>query len=1602
MLSNDISRQTRALKKIWSDNYDPGLLVRTALYYHEIYDLRDAFTVDDVVDLFYYADIEDLLSINDDLNSISRVKGNWPRTILTVRGKERAALVGKEQWLQLRAALDARYENVRENEQLLPRQLLELGKEGIDALIEFFESNERIEPESKAQEKRQYEIKNLDYQCETPGLVLVELPLSDDAKDRQAASKWRDVGAAKCKVDALGQRTASTIDVNSGRRPKRRKTTRSTLPLQESATVCPSDSETHMSPAKSDPNTTKDSVQRILSSGSQSKRRRRRRKDCQSSPTTKGPTLVKQALYQDGRHSVQSMSDSPLADTAFPVGYHPSTSVDDPSLSSLLEQRGRDQAKACETPASRACAFTGEESLSVIQAAILEPESGASPGRPRSISCSPLTSSSEALNTDNKSTSAQSSLILNREDPGREPETHHSELCGSILSRDPRNGRRVRKRGRSIVQGKYSKGVTRKKLEEHIIQTKCGPSPPSPVASAEVPDNHVVQPPASSNNDANTTSAEQLNRRKPNSTDHECISAKSKSGEDIDSNNIAASVRENESPLDGLAVRNDEAFTLNKGPLQQGAGVPLETHAVFNEGVHPGEFTSDAPQKPSTRERCKRRTTGTTSSFFKAQSNMKRTKSASPLKMIKNLHSPTKAKRTPHAKTSFIQMPPLTAKSFGLIQETLSDQPLQLIVATILLNKTTGRAAIPTLYQLLETYPTAEALASAPYEDILQIIAQLGLQNSRSSRLIDLGKVWTLDPPTKHRRHRTLNYPKPGDGSDILPNEVAGPEDKDPRRGAWEIAHLPGVGEYATDSWRIFCRDQLRGLADDYRGTAARPTNLGPIHQREGHGAKIETNDLDVPFEPEWKRVLPNDKELRAYLRWMWFKEGIDWNPRSGEKKKATQEQLDRINRGAELVEVTGQAGLVGTAFLQMPDDTGFGTINAHFETEVPASLEAVEHVSSSEKSDLSRHATLMQKVPLLHSRLASDSAGSESPELALDPANWSDDDIQQSSLEHFSGSRTDINPKRDIHSKRRCLRTSSASPEPVQPSDSSACSRYSSDSDLGQGGSSASANRQEGAHAELPTSNFCFEQPAVVSHNYNTSLEATYKVVEKETEPVDAKQPPFPDVRQTPSRLAGHALNASQPKKQRPCGVPVARPKSLASSDSPSPDEKVKLALQSQTRNPLIQHVGSASSQPSPGARSHSPTSPTQHQSNNHISGIAASVDESSSPPPRKFEQQTRPAFLQAHNEGVNESNDEHSESDVYETAPSHSSPVGPSDNIFARTWLDDARITSKSTNPRSRALGKADPSSQNRAKIDISKIVTKDAITDDSSELFPYFDMRSAQSSAQVTDHQHSTYRCSGSTSRQSVSFIASSPSADMLLEHTTVTLQEQVKVINKETWTVGLNEGKPDEADDEAHLASIGAARKLALSAITGLPYYIDNGRTYTHNPSVGNTDSNSAIPQLDHSTQRFAPLTPPSSVAHMPPRRTALSRSTDFKSAAESATGRAQKKPGKLPTVSTSARRNLRQTLPSLRASYAPSTDPRPSLVGRDDNSMKMKAGDHAVLQRRNRDGEGGYLSDASISRDKALMRRAEQQRRRLEATMQGTDQVGGPSGGTTQH
>ncbi|KAL8950943.1 MAG: hypothetical protein Q9222_003065 [Ikaeria aurantiellina] len=267
--------------------------------------------------------------------------------------------------------------------------------------------------------------------------------------------------------------------------------------------------------------------------------------------------------------------------------------------------------------------------------------------------------------------------------------------------------------------------------------------------------------------------------------------------------------------------------------------------------------------------------------------------------------SPTK-KRNPSAKSPYfitpsktsrpqvscIPFPPLRSTSFGLVQESLASNPFHLLIAVIFLNKTRGAVAMPVFYTFISRFPNPASLAAAEHEEVVSFFQNLGLQNQRAKKCIALAKAWLAHPPKKGKRWRRLHYPLSGDGKDIKGEDEPVADETEDARVAWEVGHLPGIGAYGIDSWRIFCRDELRGV-----GTAALP-KLEPGISTESmfqHG-KGE-------MKLEWTRVLPTDKELRAYLRWRWLRLGFEWDPKTGERKLAEGRVYDKALYGGVICE---------------------------------------------------------------------------------------------------------------------------------------------------------------------------------------------------------------------------------------------------------------------------------------------------------------------------------------------------------------------------------------------------------------------------------------------------------------------------------------------------------------------------------------------------------------------------------------------------------------------------------------------------------------------------------------------------------------------------
>ncbi|KAM8799734.1 methyl-CpG-binding domain protein 4 isoform 2-T2 [Eudromia elegans] len=110
---------------------------------------------------------------------------------------------------------------------------------------------------------------------------------------------------------------------------------------------------------------------------------------------------------------------------------------------------------------------------------------------------------------------------------------------------------------------------------------------------------------------------------------------------------------------------------------------------------------------------------------------------------------------------------------FNLVQETLFHDPWKLLIATIFLNKTSGKMAIPVLWEFLKKYPSPEITRTADWKEMSELLKPLGLYELRAKTIIKFSDEYL----TKQWR-----YP----------------------------IELHGIGKYGNDSYRIFCVNEWK------------------------------------------------------------------------------------------------------------------------------------------------------------------------------------------------------------------------------------------------------------------------------------------------------------------------------------------------------------------------------------------------------------------------------------------------------------------------------------------------------------------------------------------------------------------------------------------------------------------------------------------------------------------------------------------------------------------------------------------------------------------------------------------------------------------------
>ncbi|WRT66360.1 uncharacterized protein IL334_003315 [Kwoniella shivajii] len=258
-----------------------------------------------------------------------------------------------------------------------------------------------------------------------------------------------------------------------------------------------------------------------------------------------------------------------------------------------------------------------------------------------------------------------------------------------------------------------------------------------------------------------------------------------------------------------------------------------------------------------------------------------------------------------------------------LIQEKLRYNPWKLLIATSLLNKTSGRAAIPILEILLERYPTPKALAEASIPDLSILLYPLGLYNQRASSLVrfsnqyldwswplyddpsslfknNLSPLITTDLPPIPNLRTPIELPIPSETSSSPSVKMGGTKGKGKGKAKsdteMDVEIFHGAGKYASDSFRIYSH-LLKGRGAPEKesewlrkGERAKSKMIDDGYKWNGGVEELknwlsdddEGVDAVVGEEEEWRKVRPLDKELRRYLIWRWGIEGIVYDIYTG------------------------------------------------------------------------------------------------------------------------------------------------------------------------------------------------------------------------------------------------------------------------------------------------------------------------------------------------------------------------------------------------------------------------------------------------------------------------------------------------------------------------------------------------------------------------------------------------------------------------------------------------------------------------------------------------------------------------------------------------
>nr|XP_014345027.1 PREDICTED: methyl-CpG-binding domain protein 4 [Latimeria chalumnae] len=224
----------------------------------------------------------------------------------------------------------------------------------------------------------------------------------------------------------------------------------------------------------------------------------------------------------------------------------------------------------------------------------------------------------------------------------------------------------------------------------------------------------------------------------------------------------------------GVAVDGDRLKQLEEEQDHLGSSISAERTLQAKAGSDEIGFATDASTPEATLKGANNGLTPSQSYtaviqqqdvFIKSVVDRRKTSPYFSSKSVKEAPSP------PRRKAFNKWTPPRSP--FNLVQETLFHNPWKLLIATIFLNKTAGKMAIPVLWEFLEMYPSPEVARGADWKVLSKLLKPLGLYELRAKTIIKFSDEYLT---------KQWKYP----------------------------IELYGIGKYGNDSYRIFCINEWR------------------------------------------------------------------------------------------------------------------------------------------------------------------------------------------------------------------------------------------------------------------------------------------------------------------------------------------------------------------------------------------------------------------------------------------------------------------------------------------------------------------------------------------------------------------------------------------------------------------------------------------------------------------------------------------------------------------------------------------------------------------------------------------------------------------------